>query len=223
MSNIISLDNVLKDRSSKSSATFKEHLKGFAKRMADASYEPYCRYPLAFQAIAAGWHMFINMDDLTDWWLPACVPVFLTDPELCVTFVNGRSEKDGENYPILATITFDPREGVVDDSAYRRDFEAAIREHRPGCMNLYLPFAFIIAFAERDMGFKHTSHSVVDDVATLVIQNLTERITLRFYIEQTRQALTQLKAATVREERVTGRPSGHDWTVFEDQRIPPKE
>jgi hypothetical protein len=223
MSNVISLDKFLADRSDKNCGEFRAWLQKFAVSMANAAREPYCRYPLAFQAICAGWHMFSNMDDLTDWWLPACVPTFATEPELCITFLNGRSPMVGKEYATLGTITFGPRQGLVSDVNYRVVFEDAIREHKPGTMNLYLPFAFIIAFAHRDMGFQYTSHEVVDDVATLVIQNLTERMTITFHIEQTRLALAELKAVVERAERVKGVPSEHDWTVFEDQRLPPKE
>jgi hypothetical protein len=223
MTNVISLDKFLSDRSDKNCGEFRAWLQNFAKRIADASYEPYCRYPLAFQAICAGWHMFINMDDLTDWWLPACVPTFATEPELCFTFLNGRSPMVGKEYATLGTITLGARKGTVSDVNYRQVFEEAIREHKPGAMNMYLPFAFIIAFAHRDMGFKYTSHEVVDDVATLVIQSLTERMTITFHIEQTRLALDELKTVVERVERVKGVTAEHDWTAFEDQRIPPKE
>lgn len=223
MSNVISLEKFLNDRGEKNCGEFREWLKQFAVKIAKASQEPYCRYPLAFQAICAGWHLFMQMDDLTDWWLPACVPTFATKPELCITFLNGRGDMVGKEYATLATITFGPREGKVDDTPYRVVYEEAIREHKPGAMNMYTPFAFIIAFAHRDMGFRYTSHDVTDDIATLVIQNLTERMTIRFHIEQTRQGLAQLKAVTERNARVTGVTEDHDWTVFEDQRLPPKE
>ncbi|MNG86154.1 hypothetical protein D3C76_10230 [compost metagenome] len=62
-------------------------------------------------------------------------------------------------------------------------------------------------FAQKDMGFKYVSHSIDGTTIEIIMQSLTERMTVTFYAEQGIALLVHLKETVERFNRRDGKPT----------------
>lgn len=227
MSNVISFDKFLQERSAETNTEVRAYLKNFGVSLAKYAKNTDCRVHDSLCAVAAGWDLFIELDTFTDYWTSSAMPVFFEHTDLIeLKFKSGFGEKVDGDWPSALEIDVEHiKEGRGDpliDCA--RTFERAIREHKPGVLVVSVLAIAIIQYATRDMGFIYRMHEVNDDQITMVIESPTQRLTFRLSIELTRKALQKLRTDCERLDRRDGYlPGERDWDIFEDQRLEDKE
>jgi hypothetical protein len=215
--NILSLDAFIKNRSEQGAQEFRTWLLEFAKRIATASYDPLCPYPLSFQVICAGWALYLENDKITDWWVAGVVPIV----EKCadtvkIRFVSGLADKVEGEYQTVAEIDLARHLRTErQDTDLVMAFGQALNSYEgPSVLMQALPFVNMLKFAVRDMDFSYHSLTQEGDLITLVMVGLTEQFTLRFHFEHARLSLERLKEDMARQERRTGEPLNVDWNIF---------
>lgn len=228
MSNVFSFDQFLKDRQAGTSAEVRAYLKNFGISLAKyAVHAPQCKVKDSLCAVVAGWDLFIELDALTDYWLPSALPVFKENGDTIeLRFLSGFGTPIDGNYPYGLEIDVEPITGGRGDLNVdvARTFENAVREHNPGALVVSVLAIAIIKYATRDSLHAYRMHTVDNDMLTMVIESPDERMTIRLDIDITRKALAKLKTDCERVDRRDGNvldPSV--WTIFEDQRLPDKE
>lgn len=228
MSNVFSFDKFLQDRSASTTAEVRAYLKNFGISLAKyAVNAPQCQVKDSLCSVVAGWDLFINLDTLTDYWLPSALPVFKEQPNVIeLRFLSGFGEPKNGRYPYGLEIDIEPitngRPDLNVDCA--RVFENAVREHKPGVLVVSVLAIAIMKYATRDTMHGYRMHEVNDDSITMVIENPTERMTFRLDIDLTRKALQKLRTDCERLDRRDGfLPGERDWDIFEDQRLKDEE
>lgn len=221
---VISFDAFLKDRNAETTAEVRAYLKNFGIALAKFAKSSECQVHDSMCAVVAGWNLFIELDALTDYWLPSAMPVFKKDGDrIELRFSSGFGEKVGGHYPYALEIDVERIQGgrgdLNTDSA--RTFERTLRKHNPGVLVVSVLAIAIMRYAERDMGHAYRMLEANNDQITLVTESPDERITYRLDIELTRKALQKLKLDCERQDRRDGvEPDPSVWTVFEDQQLP---
>lgn len=215
MSNVTDFMAFNDRKSEEAAAKRRTYLMGFAKKIADMTFVPGFLYPLAGQSICAGWKGYLDMPQCTDWWLSAVVPVLIENATLPweFEFYNCRIPQKGTDFPKVGKIeVVTSRQAVpktdVDCLKVLEDFTNSLGD---GASNPALPFHCIMFFAQKDMGFKYASHTVDGTTITLVLQSLTERMTVTFYAEQCIHLLNHLKETVDRYNRRDGKPLNVEW------------
>lgn len=211
MSNVTDFMAFNDRRAEEAAAKRRTYLMGFAKKIADMTFVPGFLYPLAGQSICAGWKGYLDMPQCTDWWLSAVVPVLIENGSMAweFEFYNCRIPQQGIDFPKVGKIeVVASRQPVpktdVNCLTVLEEFTNAIPD---GASNPALPFHCIMYFAQKDMGFKYVGHSTDGTTITIILQSLTERMTVTFYAEQGIALLAHLNETVERFNRRDGKPT----------------
>lgn len=223
MNNVTEIDSWLSKKADENSAPLRDHLFGFAKRIADLSFQPGVSEPLGLQCLCAGWQGYLDMPQTTRWWWPVMVPVF-HGPGPCgkgvrVDFLNGRAPRpDDEPAPTICSIAIfaKVRNEPVTDENYLTILDNVIKNlPDEGAGNPTLAPMCVLFFARKDMGFKYHSHSVENNVITMTVDALTERMVMTF---DANHCITLLQQLNEQVERLNRRGA-----KTEDPDIPPMD